>query len=94
MKWFPFSSTDNEPEYHLASADDVRSALAQWKRKYYTLAALYALTALLGAAYILMSSYLATGMVRSEAYFGNSVFSSLVGSIRRSVECIKKLERG
>ncbi|KFX99147.1 hypothetical protein V490_01923 [Pseudogymnoascus sp. VKM F-3557] len=71
MKWLPFSSKDDEPEYHLASEDDVRRALAQWKRRYYTLAALYTLTVLLGVAYVLMSKSLATGMIRSEAYFGN-----------------------
>jgi hypothetical protein len=75
MKWLPFSSTGDEPEYHLASEDDVRLALAQWKRKYYSLAGLYTLTILLGAAYVLMSKSLATGMIRSEAYFGNSVLS-------------------
>ncbi|KFZ00090.1 hypothetical protein V500_01178 [Pseudogymnoascus sp. VKM F-4518 (FW-2643)] len=71
MKWSPFSAMDNEPQYHLASADDVRSALAQWKRKYYTLAALYIITVLLGVAYFPMSDNLETKMVRSEAYFGN-----------------------
>lgn len=80
MKWFPFSSKGDEPEYHLASEDDVRRALAQWKRRYYALAVLYTLTMLLGAAYVLMSKSLATGMIRSEAYFGNSVFSVEVAS--------------
>jgi hypothetical protein len=80
MKWLPFSSTGDEPEYHLASEDDVRRALAQWKRRYYTLATLYTLTMLLGVAYVLMSKSLATGMIRSEAYFGNSVFSVEVAS--------------
>ncbi|OBT83000.1 hypothetical protein VE02_08257 [Pseudogymnoascus sp. 03VT05] len=71
MKQFPFSSTDDEPEHHPASTVDVRSALAQWKRKYYTLATLYIFTFLLVVAYIPMSDNPPTGAVRSEAYFGN-----------------------
>ncbi|KFY58773.1 hypothetical protein V496_05976 [Pseudogymnoascus sp. VKM F-4515 (FW-2607)] len=71
MKWFPLSSTRHEPEYHLTSTDDVRSALAQWKRKYYTLATIYIITILLVVAYIPTPDSPATGMVRSEAYFGN-----------------------
>lgn len=94
MKWFPLSSTNHEPEYHLTSTDDVRSALAQWKRKYYTLATLYIITILLVVAYIPMSDSLATGMVRSEAYFGNSLFSFVVDDSRHSMECMKELERG
>ncbi|KFY34128.1 hypothetical protein V494_07032 [Pseudogymnoascus sp. VKM F-4513 (FW-928)] len=70
MKWFPYSSTSADTEYHLASDDDVRSSLRQWKRKYYVLVALYTLTILLIVAYIPMSNTLATGIVRAEAYFG------------------------
>ncbi|KFY79155.1 hypothetical protein V499_01814 [Pseudogymnoascus sp. VKM F-103] len=71
MKEVPLSSADDETEYYLASADDVRIALAKWKRRYYTLAALYIFTVLLVVAYIPMSDSLETGAVRSEAYFGN-----------------------
>ncbi|KFY25997.1 hypothetical protein V491_01518 [Pseudogymnoascus sp. VKM F-3775] len=71
MKWAPFSSTANEPKYHLASADDVRGELKQWKRRYYILATIYILTILLGVAYFPMSDAVATGAVLSEAYFGN-----------------------
>lgn len=94
MKPFPLSSTDDEPKYHLASANDVRIALAKWKRRYYTLATLFVLTILLVVAYIPMSDSPAPGAVRSEAYFGNSVFSFVVDRLRQSVECIKELERG
>lgn len=80
---------DNEPQYHLASADDVRSALAQWKRKYYTLAVLYIITILLGVAYFPMSDNPEPGMVRSEAYFGNSVFMFVISYLRNSVECME-----
>lgn len=78
MKEVPLSSVDDELEYNLASADDVRIALAKWKRRYYTLATLYILTVLLVVAYIPMSDNPPTGAVRSEAYFGNSVFSFIV----------------
>ncbi|KFZ14001.1 hypothetical protein V501_03438 [Pseudogymnoascus sp. VKM F-4519 (FW-2642)] len=71
MKEVPLSSADDETEYYLASADDVRIALAKWKRRYYTLATLYILTVLLVVAYIPMSDSPAIGAVRSEAYFGN-----------------------
>lgn len=80
---------DYEPKYHLASADDVRSALAQWKRRYYTLAALYIITIILGVAYFPMSDNPEPGMVRSEEYFGNSVFMFVVGHLKNSVECME-----
>lgn len=93
MKWAPFSSTANESKYHLASADDVRGELKQWKRRYYILATIYILTILLGVAYFPMSDAVATGAVLSEAYFGNSMSSS-VDDLRRLVERQKKLVRG
>ncbi|KFZ03845.1 hypothetical protein V502_10615 [Pseudogymnoascus sp. VKM F-4520 (FW-2644)] len=71
MKWLPFSSHNANPEYHLASDDDVRAALAQWKRRCYVLAAAYTLTVLVGVGYILRSRSAAGGMLRSEAFFGD-----------------------
>ncbi|OBT61551.1 hypothetical protein VE03_08911 [Pseudogymnoascus sp. 23342-1-I1] len=71
MKWFPLLSPYQDPGNHFKSADDARSALALWKRRCYTLATLYILTMLLVVAYIPMPDSVATGIVLSEAYFGN-----------------------
>lgn len=86
MNWEHLSSRHDKPEYHLTSADDVRRALTQWKRRYYILATLFIFSVLLTVAYFPTSDNLTTGAVRSEAYFGNSVFSFVLDGLRHSAK--------
>jgi hypothetical protein len=47
MHW-PFSNNERRPTYELAFDDDVRTALARWKRYFYILSGLYFITASIG----------------------------------------------